>query len=332
MKIKEAHISMSALSLIKPWLLILLSYFVISGCWKKKEEQEEFRMADTVVEMQRLVEEISEYARSRKPGFIILPQNGPELAFVGADPANNQRESYIRAIDGFAVEELFYNGSYQADRGRVNMLTGLKSFRPIFVSDYISDSSLYAAAWDTIAGYGFIPFIRTPSNYYYEYLPPSPSNANQNTINTLAEARNFLYLLSSNRFPDRQTYLQQLADRQEDVLIIDAEYMREWLTPQEVALLQKKPNGVRRLVIAYMNIGAAERYRYYWKSNWRLGNPVWIRKPYPGYPDEYYVAYWYPEWKSILFGNPNAYLDRILAAGFDGVFLDNVEAYYHLLQ
>lgn len=309
-------------------LLISLLGFAF-GCREKKEE---LQKADTVLEMQRLVEEISQYARARKPGFVIIPQNGPELAFVGAEPTATVRESYVQAIDGFTVEELLYNGAYRPDQARIEVLTSLKALRPIFVADYITDSSLYRAAWDSIAQYGFVPFIRTPSNYYYELLPPEPPTTNQNAINTLREAQNFLYLLNPNRFPDKQTYIQQLANRWEDVLIVDAEYKGEWLTPQEVSLLQKKPNGARRLVIAYMNIGAAERYRYYWKPNWRLGNPIWIQKPYPGYADEYYVAYWHPEWKSILYGSPNAYLDRILAAGFDGAFLDNVEAYYYLVH
>lgn len=55
-----------------------------------------------------------------------------------------------------------------------------------------------------------------------------------------------------------------------------------------------------------------------------------VKENYPGYPDEIYVVYWNQEWKDILFGDGNAYLDRIIAAGFDGAYLDNVEAYYFL--
>jgi cysteinyl-tRNA synthetase len=39
------------------------------------------------------------------------------------------------------------------------------------------------------------------------------------------------------------------------------------------------------------------------------------------------VRYWDPEWQSLLFGNRKAYLDRILDAGFDGVYLDGVDAF-----
>jgi cysteinyl-tRNA synthetase len=39
------------------------------------------------------------------------------------------------------------------------------------------------------------------------------------------------------------------------------------------------------------------------------------------------VQYWNPQWQEILFGNQNAYLDRILAAGFDGVYLDGADKF-----
>jgi cysteinyl-tRNA synthetase len=37
--------------------------------------------------------------------------------------------------------------------------------------------------------------------------------------------------------------------------------------------------------------------------------------------------YWTKPWRDILFGTEEAYLDQILAAGFDGVYLDVIDAY-----
>jgi len=39
------------------------------------------------------------------------------------------------------------------------------------------------------------------------------------------------------------------------------------------------------------------------------------------------VKYWDKEWQQIIYGTPGAYLDRILKAGFDGVYLDLVDAF-----
>jgi cysteinyl-tRNA synthetase len=41
------------------------------------------------------------------------------------------------------------------------------------------------------------------------------------------------------------------------------------------------------------------------------------------------VKYWRPEWQDILYGSREAYLDKIISAGFDGAFLDVVDAYYY---
>ena len=37
--------------------------------------------------------------------------------------------------------------------------------------------------------------------------------------------------------------------------------------------------------------------------------------------------YWTKSWRDILFGSKDSYLDKILNAGFDGVYLDVVDAY-----
>ena len=86
------------------------------------------------------------------------------------------------------------------------------------------------------------------------------------------------------------------------------------------AEIQKLRQGsaCKRRVLAYLSIGEAEDYRWYWQPGWGPGNPGWIVKADPDWPRNYYVKFWDPEWQSILY----AYLDRILAAGFDGVYLD----------
>ena len=50
-------------------------------------------------EMAALIARISAYAKARRPGFLIVPQNSPELRRFGG---------YTAAIDGIAMEELFF--------------------------------------------------------------------------------------------------------------------------------------------------------------------------------------------------------------------------------
>ncbi len=50
------------------------------------------------------------------------------------------------------------------------------------------------------------------------------------------------------------------------------------LTANEVESLMVKANGGKRLVVAYMSIGEAEDYRYYWKDEWGKNAPDWLRQ------------------------------------------------------
>jgi cysteinyl-tRNA synthetase len=55
--------------------------------------------ARLAADMAALIVRISEYARSRRPGFLIVPQNSPEL---------REQTGYTDAVDGIGMEELFY--------------------------------------------------------------------------------------------------------------------------------------------------------------------------------------------------------------------------------
>ena len=82
-----------------------------------------------------------------------------------------------------------------------------------------------------------------------------------------------------------------------------------------------------RLVLAYIDIGQAESFRTYWQSEWGIGDPVWIAGGDPdGWEGNFPVAFWHDEWREIWLGD-GGYLEGVLGHGFDGVYLDWVEAY-----
>ena len=84
-----------------------------------------------------------------------------------------------------------------------------------------------------------------------------------------------------------------------------------------------------------MSIGEAEDYRWYWQSAWDAngdgtpdaGAPAWLGPSNPDWPGNYKVRYWDPAWQATIFGSPESYLDKIIAAGYDGVYLDIVDGY-----
>jgi cysteinyl-tRNA synthetase, unknown class len=116
-----------------------------------------------------------------------------------------------------------------------------------------------------------------------------------------------------------------------DLLVIDYGFAKHQAAtfPREIIdLMRRKPDGSRRFIFAYLSIGEAEDYRYYWQDSWtREHPPQWLDPENPDWPGNFMVRYWDADWQSLLFGNRNAYLDRILDAGFDGVYLDGVDAF-----
>ena len=115
-----------------------------------------------------------------------------------------------------------------------------------------------------------------------------------------------------------------------DLLVID--YSRdgsdsERFTQDEIEILKNSRNG-GRLVLAYLSIGEAESYRYYWRESWKSERPSWLDRENPDWDENFKVRYWDSEWHKIIFG----YLDKILAAGFDGVYLDIIDAYEYFME
>jgi cysteinyl-tRNA synthetase len=111
------------------------------------------------------------------------------------------------------------------------------------------------------------------------------------------------------------------------VFIIDLFVGDQSLTEADVFALATKPSGARRLVICYMSIGEAENYRYYWQPAWETTPPAWLDAENPDWEGNFKVRYWEPAWQAILTGDGDSYLGRILAAGFDGVYLDIIDAF-----
>ena len=97
--------------------------------------------------------------------------------------------------------------------------------------------------------------------------------------------------------------------------------------PGALDRMKNKPDGSPRIILAYLSIGEAENYRYYWRDGWFKGNPSWLSRENPDWPGNFLVSFWDPEWQALIFGSPGAYLDKILAVGFDGVYLDLVDAF-----
>ncbi|MDZ4745318.1 MAG: MJ1477/TM1410 family putative glycoside hydrolase [bacterium] len=90
---------------------------------------------------------------------------------------------------------------------------------------------------------------------------------------------------------------------------------------QEIS--QVKNSGKK--AIAYISIGEAENYRYYWQSGWTTNPPPWLGAENPNWPGNYKVKFWDTNWQQIVYN----YIDTIVSQGFDGIYMDIIDAYYY---
>jgi cysteinyl-tRNA synthetase, unknown class len=160
----------------------------------------------------------------------------------------------------------------------------------------------------------------------------SPAATPSANAQLLAAAKSWGYQLQ-NIDPD------ELAAVRYDVFVIDYSHDgsgAEALTADQVDKLKVKPDGERRIVLSYLSIGEAETYRYYWKWYWGwffgLLAPSWRGKQNTEWRGNYGVRYWEDGWQNIIFRGDNSYLDRIIKAGFDGVYLDKVDEYVDMAK
>lgn len=79
----------------------------------------------------------------------------------------------------------------------------------------------------------------------------------------------------------------------------------------------------KNLVMAYLSLGEAESYRPYFKD---LPSGLLLEEN-PHWKGNYTVKYWDKVWHEIIYANPNALIPSIVEQGFDGVFLDVVDAF-----
>lgn len=313
-----------------PQLFLLTIIILLTSCHRDIPD------LDFKQEMRDFVQAISSYAKTADQDFIIIPQNGQELITLNGDNKGTADLTYLAAINGQGREDLFYG--YEDDNiatptVEIEYLTDFLNLAleydiVILVTDYCSTPSKMDDSYSKNNMKGYVSFAadhRELDNI--PSYPSTPYDENDAVITSLGEIKNFLYLINPDQYDSRQDFITAITATNYDLLIMDLLFNEEPFTSTDIEALQDKANGGKRLVVCYMSIGEAEDYRYYWKSTWKRGNPEWLYKENPDWEGNYKVKYWMDEWKLIIFGNENAYLDKILNVGFDGVYLDIIDAF-----
>jgi len=285
-------------------------------------------------DMRDYVMGISQAAKAINPNFAIIPQNGIELITSNGEDDGSPDTAYLNAIDGNGQEDLFYGydnddqATNAEDTAYLRTLLNISknAGNTILVTDYTSTTSKIADSYSKNAAAGYVSFAATHRSL--DNIPAgTPRNVNANNITSLTQAKNFLYLINPQDYPFKAAFINAVTATNYDAIIMDLFLENEQFTATEIAQLRNKANGGKRLVICYMSIGEAEDYRYYWQDRWAGNRPDWIAAENPDWPGNYKVKYWNEEWQGIIYKNTDSYLSKITTAGFDGVYLDIIDAF-----
>jgi cysteinyl-tRNA synthetase len=314
---------------------IILSYFILSSLVFVNTQCGEDR--DFRLDMRQFVQNISAYAKAFIPGFLVIPQNGGELLTQNGEENGLPHEEYIAALDGVGREDLYYGYDDDNQPTPASETAYMEAFLNIaevygvevLVTDYCWTQTYVDNSYSRSASNGYISFAADFRELHHiPGYPPQPYNSNAEDISSIQKAKNFLYIINTALYADTASFINALQATDFDLLVIDLFVDGDIiLTSDDVESLKVKNNGGKRLVVAYMSIGEAEDYRYYWKDKWDSDPPDWLGDENPDWPGNYKVHYWEEEWQEIIFGNNDSYLDKIIATGFDGVYLDIIDAF-----
>ena len=287
-------------------------------------------------DMREFVQEISAYGRARIADFIVIPQNGQELITKNGEAAGEPMSDYLSAIAGVGREDLYYGYNRDNEATPGEDLAYMLGFLDlcerhgvqVLTTDYCSSFDKMDDSYSKNAARGYISFAASRRDLdVIPAYPKAPFFVNDKDVTSLVDAKNFLYLINPEPYASKAAFINALKQTDYDVIIMDCFYNDQFFAPAEIAALKSKKNGGARLVVSYMSIGEAEDYRYYWRAEWKNNPPGWLEKENPDWAGNYKVRYWDEAWQKIIYGGEEAYLDKILNAQFDGVYLDIIDAF-----
>lgn len=366
--------------------------------------------------MQAFIMELAIKAKDRNPNFQVIPQDTLQYAHIDGNADNPYDLNLLSLLDGWGIEnfsattvsrlakltEIGKKGTANTNGSTVQVVADNQKIAAD--NNILWHPRLSAEVYQSpgIGNPGYMPIYSPSSNRYDIIHDPIPAGVartiNSNDINSMMDAKNYLYMLSSGKYSNwpaweadparrldittnagylvpfpggrfqptgpaeivaraiadhgaewdffwvakgytqhdgRRAYIEELAASEWDVFYIDAHFNLGALGKEEVELLKRKPQGGRRLVIAYLSIGTTELYRWFAdpamvnpnpraflhgtvengtfiparERYWDVGIPNWMLWPaYSGqYADEATPIWWHPEWRDIIIRGGSPY-------------------------
>lgn len=302
------------------------------------------KMRDNVISL-------SEYAKSRRPDFQIIAHEGQDLlnkslweyhlegynqarlkGIDTSDPSfllNLKQQSpefepviggraarYIHSLDGIAVNNHYCQNTPVSPTVEENGL-------PLISIDYCPtgvdfDNAVIDSVKEKSRLYAFIK----PNQSFSKIRKQPIISENADNVFTTKEARNISFLLNDKIYTDKNALIEAVRDSNYDIVVIEPYFHQtEPYTIEEINSLKYKKNGAKRLIIARFSVSEAKDNAFYWKPNWKIGHPGWLKRASFVEPNAAITEYWNRNWLDIN----SRFFKGIVDTGFDGAFLTGIE-------
>ncbi|MSO85096.1 MAG: hypothetical protein EXR02_05620 [Rhodospirillales bacterium] len=301
-------------------------------------------IVDLREEMRRFVQASAAFVRGQRADFAVVAEGGVEL-LVKADEADRLKtapaRAFMEALDGIVVPGLFFDDPAKPGEEpkpeklerRLALIENARAHRlKVMVVDFVRGAEDAEEAIRRATEIGIIPFPALQPIDQINALPRFPARPyreNGESIVSFPGVRNFMIVNDSRPFGREDEFALKVHGTNFDAVIVNVFHGRLPLSRQAVETLKYKNLGSRRLVLARVDIASISTGGFFWKPNWREGNPNFIDAPMAGEPDRHWVQYWRPNWQRLVTGNADPYLFGVIAQGFDGVVLAGLDASRH---
>ncbi len=336
-------------------IAVLVGMMPLAGHTAYASEKSKKDMINLLSEMRTYSAKYEKKYKNNKT-FYMIANGGYELYCPSKNKTRASRKAFLDAVDGVLIEDIYYG--WEADVNAVTpssdqkvmteAITNAKNYyrhnnsKAIFNMEYCTGKyATTAAAKSKKLGsvWYCAPFVELDS------IPAlASSRANKKDITKPKAVTNFMAFLDDGAFTDKNNahfkkyvkkvvsksaFIKKIQNTNYDMIFIDMYYDGDLLTKKDIDKLRIKKNGGKRLVCTYISVGEAEDYRYYWKKEWnkKKNRPSWIAEENPIWVGNYKVKYWMDGWKNILYKGKNSYLEKAISLGFDGAYIDVIDAY-----
>ena len=248
-------------------------------------------------EMVNFVVTLANHARATNANFGVFPQNAAALgAFT----------NYLAAVDGLGQEDTYFGyvkaGKATPTNVTHQLETQLAVFRDagkrVLTIDYPFtnknkpkfDAKTVArinAAYTASQANGFVPYATVLNLNALVSNPGHAPHTNAPPITNWAQVQEFAYQLQPAKKQTRANFLTALGQSQYDLIVMDYSFdgsAAGEFTPAEIVALKNQLQGK---LLAYLSIGEAEDYRWYWHTAWKKSPPAWFDRQDPDWKGNY---------------------------------------------